>query len=199
MNPLDARLESIRAESDQNRKNLRAAEIVSELFERIGLEPVIVGGSAVEFYTDGAYVSGDIDICFTGARLPTPRERETVLADAGEPVSIRSWNVAGVLVDLLGRLETSARGPLQRLGGMRLIQIEDLIAERILVATQPRFDPGRWQVAKVLLAAGWNNLVTLDRAELQRIAESPDYTVAAELERMLKELEVVDGTEDRDR
>lgn len=82
---------------------------------------MVVGGSAVEFYTDGAYVSGDVDICFDG-RLPAPRERVSVLAAAGDPVSIRSWNVAGVIVDLLGRLETSARGPLQRLGEIRLIQ-----------------------------------------------------------------------------
>lgn len=189
MNSLESRLQRIREETDQNRKNLLVAEVVSELLRGIGTEPVVVGGSAVEFYTDGAYVSGDIDICFDGARLPTPRERETVLVAAGESVSIRSWNIAGVIVDLLGRLETSARGPLQRMGELRLIQIEDLIAERILVATVPQFDADRWRVAKILLAAGWKNLVALDRAELRRIAESPDYRVAEELRRMIAEIE----------
>lgn len=189
MDSLATRLDQIRLETDQNRKNLRVAEIVTELFEAIGLAPVVVGGSAVEFYTDGAYVSGDLDICFDDPRLPTPRERETILAPAGEPLSIRTWNIGGVIVDLLGRLETSARGPLQRLGKIRLIQIEDLIAERILVATVPRFDPERWQVAKVLLAAGWKGLVSLDRVELQRIAESPEYRVADDLRRMLCEIE----------
>ena len=189
MTVLEQQLSTIRNEQDQNRKNLLAAELVSDLFDQAGLEAVVVGGSAVEFYTDGAYVSGDVDICFNGTRLPTPRERETVLAPVGESVSIRSWNVAGVLIDLLGRLETSARGPLQRLGKLRLIQIEDLIAERILVATQPRFDPERWQVAKALLAAGWKNLVTLDRAELRRLAQSADYRVAPELEKMINEIE----------
>lgn len=189
MNSFAARLESIRKETDQNRKNLLVAEVVSELLRGIGTEPVVVGGSAVEFYTDGEYVSGDVDICFDGARLPTPRERETILTAAGESVSMRCWNIAGVIVDLLGRLETSARGPLQQLGELRLIQIEDLIAERILVATVPQFDPARWQVAKILLAAGWKNFVALDRTELQRIAESPDYRVAEELRRMIAELE----------
>lgn len=189
MNSLAARLESIRQETDQNRKNLLVAEVVSELLRAIGTEPVIVGGSAVEFYTDGAYVSGDVDVCFDGVRLLTPRERETVLAAAGHPVSIRSWNVAGVLVDLLGRLETCARSPLQRLGTIRLIQIEDLIAERILIATVPRFDPDRWQVAKILLAAGWKNLVRLDRGELERIAQSPEYRIGDELQRMIREIE----------
>ena len=137
MPSLENRLEIIRAETDQNRKNLLVAEVVSELLRAIGAEPVVVGGSAVEFYTDGAYVSADVDVCFDGPRMPTPRERETVLAAAGQSVSIRSWNIAGVMVDLLGRLETSALSPLQTVGKLRLIQIEDLIAERILVATVP--------------------------------------------------------------
>lgn len=186
---LSDRLDLIRTETDQNRKNLRVAEVVSELFRAVGAEPVVVGGSAVEFYTDGAYVSGDVDICFDGPRLPAPRERETVLAPAGDPVSIRSWKIAGVMVDLLGRLETSAKGPLQQLGQISLIQIEDLIAERILIATAPRFDLDRWRVAKILLAAGWKNLVALDRAELRRVAQSPDYKVGDALERMIEEIE----------
>lgn len=189
MNSLSDRLDLIRTETDQNRKNLLVAEVVSELLRAIGAEPVVVGGSAVEFYTDGAYVSADVDVCFDGAKLPTPRERETVLAAAGQSVSIRSWNIAGVMVDLLGRLETSARSPLQTVGKLRLIQIEDLIAERLLVATVPQFSAGRWQVAKVLLAAGWKNLVALDRAELWRVARSPDYKVGVELERMINEIE----------
>jgi len=186
---MEEKLQKIRAETDQNRKNLLAAEVVSELFRAVAVEPVIVGGSAVEFYTDGAYVSGDVDVCFDGPRLPTPRERETVLAPAGEQAGIRSWNIGGVMVDLLGQLESSARGPLQRLGQINLIQIEDLIAERILIATVTRFDPERWQVAKVLLATGWNNLVALDRGELQRIAESPEYRVGDELRKMIQEIE----------
>lgn len=193
MTTLADRLDAIRREPDQNRKNLLVAELVSEQFRAIGAEPVIVGGSAVEFYTDGAYVSGDVDVCFDGPHLPAPRERETALAAAGEPMNIRTWNIAGVVVDLLGRLETSARGPLQRLAGVSLIQIEDLIAERILIATVPRFDAERWQVAKVLLAAGWNNLVALDRDELSRVAQSNDYRVADELARMIQEIESEGG------
>ena len=121
--------------------------------------------------------------------MPTARVRETVLAGAGKPIGTRAWNVAGVLVDLLGRLETSARGPLQRLGAISLIQIEDLIAERLLIATVPQFDAERWRVAKVLLAAGWKNLVALDQDELRRIAKSPAYQVGYALERMILEFE----------
>jgi hypothetical protein len=193
---LQARLAAVQAETDQNRKNLLVAEIVSELFRRAGTDPVIVGGSAVEFYTDGAYVSADVDVCFAGARLPSPRERESILAEVGTSLGVRTWQVADVVVDLLGAVETSAQTPFQKLGDLSLIQIEDLIAERILIATTPRFDEKRWQVAKVLLAVALKKMIAFDRAELERIANSPDYGVGKELLRLIDEIERDRGKED---
>ena len=105
MSELDTSLAAIRREDDPNRKNLRVAELVSRCFREIGCEPVVVGGSAVEFYTDGRYVSGDVDLCFTGSRLPTPREREEIMGRLGRPLGVRRCEVAGVLVDVLGRFD----------------------------------------------------------------------------------------------
>lgn len=189
MTSLEARLAAIRAEQDPNRKNLRVAEIVSELFRENGADPVIVGGSAVEFYTDGTYVSGDVDVCFSGPRLPSPRERESILANIGISLGTRTWQVADVLVDLLGSVETSAQTPFQRVGELKLIQIEDLIAERILIATVPQFDQERWDVAKALLSVALKGLVEYDRTELERVADSPAYRVGAELRRLIDEIE----------
>ncbi len=59
-----AALKLVREESDLNSKSLLLAGLVSELFRERGFEPVVVGGSAIEFYTDGAYMSGDTDICW---------------------------------------------------------------------------------------------------------------------------------------
>ena len=52
MSELDTILTDIRREDDPNRKNLRVAEVVSRCFREIGCAPVVVGGSAVEFYSD---------------------------------------------------------------------------------------------------------------------------------------------------
>ncbi len=188
MTPLEERLQAIRSETDQNRRNLLVAQLVSELFLQIGRQPIIVGGSAVEFYTEGAYVSGDVDICFAGAQ-PTPRERESVLAGVGQSLGVRTWQIAEVLVDLLGTVETSARTPFQEIGALRLIQIEDLIAERILIATTPQFDVERWRVAKTLMAVALNKMVSFDGTELERIVNSPDYRVGPELKRLIAEIE----------
>ena len=192
MSELDSILADIRREVDPNRKNLRVAEVVSRCFREIGCAPVVVGGSAVEFYSDGRYVSGDVDLCFDGPRLPTPREREEIMARLGKPLGVRRCEVAGVLVDLLGRVETTARTAFQKIGELQLIQIEDLIAERLLVATVPARDETRLEVARVLIALVANDLIAADRQELLRVADSPDYRVGAELRALLAE---VDGKE----
>ncbi len=180
----------IRAETDSNRKNLLVATLVSDLFRAAGADPVIVGGSAVEVYTEGRYVSGDVDICFTGARLPSPRNREDVMSSIGKSLGVRQWSVDGVMVDVLGAVETTARTPFQEIGGLKLIQIEDLIAERILVATQPHRSAERLAVAKTLLTAALAGLISIDMQELNRVAASPDYEVSAELNRLSAEIKL---------
>ena len=186
---VEARLAAIRVETDQNRKNLLVAEIVSELFRRVGADPVIVGGSAVEFYTDGAYVSADGDVCFAGARLPSPRERESILAEVGLR-SVCAHGRSPMLWLIFSERSRQVHGLLfRKLGELSLIQIEDLIAERILIATTPRFDEERWQVAKVLLAVALKKMIAFDRAELERIVNSPDYRVGQELLRLIGEIE----------
>lgn len=189
MSELDSILAAIRREEDPNRKNLRVGELVSRCFREIGCDPVVVGGSAVEFYSDGRYVSADVDVCFDGARLPTPREREEIMGRIGNPLGVRRCEVAGVIVDLLGRVETTARTPFQTVGDLKLIQIEDLIAERLLVATVPARDETRLNVAKVLVTLVAEGLIAADREELLRVADSPGYRVGAELRVLLAEAE----------
>lgn len=185
---INAQLAAIQAEPDPNRRNLRVAEMVCRSFRAIGCDPVVVGGSAVEFYSEGRYVSGDVDICFAGGKLPKPREREEIMARLGRSLGVRRSEVAGVLVDVMGWLETTARTPLQQVGELKLIQIEDLIAERLLVATVPARDAARWQVARVLVGIAVAGAVAVDFEELQRVADSPDYRVGAALRELLAEL-----------
>lgn len=89
-------LQHIEQETDPNLKSLLLAALVSEEFRAAGFEPVVVGGSAIEFYTDGAYMSGDTDICWKGTKVPTPVEKAAVLAKfPGAKGSIRSWQIRG--------------------------------------------------------------------------------------------------------
>lgn len=188
MEDVDLQIAAIRSETDANRKNLRVATLVSQLFREAGVDPVIVGGSAVEIYTDGQYVSGDVDVCFAGASLPLPRLREEVMARIGRPLSSRKWDVGGVMVEILGSVETAAQTPFQMIGSVKVIQIEDLIAERILTATYPQPNSDYAAVARTLLAAVLHGAVSADFGELERVADSPSYRVGSELRRLIDEL-----------
>jgi hypothetical protein len=49
-------------EDPVKRKALFMALLSKEIVERGGKQPIIVGGEAVEIYTQGSYTTGDIDI-----------------------------------------------------------------------------------------------------------------------------------------
>ena len=53
----------IEATGDLLERALKLAGLLATLFQERGYSLVVVGGSAVEFYTEGGYMSGDIDFC----------------------------------------------------------------------------------------------------------------------------------------
>ena len=59
---IQAAVEDISSEGDPSLKMLKLASICSALWRERGVELVVVGGSAIELLTDGAYVSGDLDL-----------------------------------------------------------------------------------------------------------------------------------------
>ena len=101
----------IRSETDLNAKALLMAGLVSELFRERGFEPVVVGGSAIEFYTDGAYMSGDTDICWTGWPMPNEEDREVIMRQIPGIKShggVKSWGIDELWIDLLGEIDYRA-------------------------------------------------------------------------------------------
>jgi hypothetical protein len=63
-----AALQDISAEKDATLKSLKLASLCSTLWGERGVELVVVGGSAIEILTDGAYASGGLDMCRATAR-----------------------------------------------------------------------------------------------------------------------------------
>ena len=100
---IHAALADISAEQDPTLKSAKLASLCSALWAERGVELVVVGGSAIEILTEGAYASGDLDMCHANkATLPVAERKEVMgLLDAkGGP---RNWQVAGMYLDLLGR------------------------------------------------------------------------------------------------
>lgn len=127
----------------------------------------MVGGSAIEFYTEGAYVSGDLDMCVLSSPVAlTVHQRQEIMGKLRATGGPRNWQVVGAFVDVLGAFENLARTPIRRLrgphGAIQISPVEELLVERILVSTYPQDYPPARECAKKLLAAALQDEVETD-------------------------------------
>ncbi len=112
----------------------RTAELaawVQSLFASESRPPVLVGGAAVELYTNGAYTTGDLD--FVGDVTPSVAAE---LARGGFERHGRHWIHEGGQVFL--EFPSSSLGPKERTQHLRIgdvsvlaISVEDLLIDRL--------------------------------------------------------------------
>jgi hypothetical protein len=176
---IQSALADITNEQDPTLKSLKLASLCSTLWAERGVELVVVGGSAIELLTEGAYASGDLDMCYTNrASLPL-RERQEVMARLGAEGGPRNWKVAGMYFDLLGSAESFARTPFRHVEGpygrVLLMKVEDLLVERVLVSAYPQPSDAARECAKSLAAVCLRRQIEIDWAEVRRIALLPEY------------------------
>jgi hypothetical protein len=178
---IKAALQDIAAETDPTVKHLKLASVCSALFAERGIELVVVGGSAIEFYTEGAYTSGDVDLCVMKSRERlTIRQRQEIMGQLGGKGGPRSWEVAGSYVDVLGEFENLARTPIRTLtapyGMVCISPIEELLVERVLVSRYPQAFPPALECARKILAAALRDEVEVDWREVKRLAGTSAYS-----------------------
>jgi hypothetical protein len=188
---IQSALADITSEVDPTIKHLGLASLVSAVFRERGIELVVVGGSAIEFYTEGAYMSGDVDLCVLAAKQRlTLRDRQELMGRLGARGGPRNWEVAGIFVDILGALESEARTQVRRLqtelGPVAIAAAEDLIVERVLVAKYPADYPPAWECARKLVDAGLKCEVEIDWNETLRIAKLPAYKNEADVRQLIE-------------
>jgi hypothetical protein len=181
----------IAADTDPTRKAAKLASLCSTLFRERGVELVVVGGSAIELLTEGAYASGDVDLCRLTPAVLSLRERQEIMGQLGAQGGPRSWQVAGAFVDLLGSLESLARTPLRNLQGpygvIQIVQPEELLVERVLVAIYPQAHPPARECAKMLAAVALKGQLEIDWKEVRRLAGRPEYRILAECKALVRE------------
>jgi hypothetical protein len=185
-------LADITAETDPTLKHLKLASLVSAVFRERGIELVVVGGSAIEFYTEGAYVSGDLDMCLISPARLDVRSRQERMGCLGATGGPRNWQVAGQYVDILGEVETLAQTPFDELqapyGPVRLVSPEDLLVERILISVYPHPHEPAALCARKLIAVALSGQVELDWQEARRLATRPEYDILPALEKLVGEV-----------
>ncbi len=128
-----ARMESLASEPDPARKRLVSLGILTDRLLEDGLEPILVGGAALEFYTAGGYTTKDVDLA-----LPTCPQVDAAFAELGFIKEGRYW-YHGEL-DLLFEApapaglpgETSPRTEVE-IEGLRvvIVGLEDLLIDRL--------------------------------------------------------------------
>ncbi len=186
-----AAVADIEATSDLLERALKLAGLITALFQRHGFALVVVGGSAVEFYTEGGYMSGDIDFCRTSLKAIPPRLMQEVIAELGGKGVARSWMVCGLCVDLLGILENESVLPNRELdtpyGTVQIIPPELALVERILIAYYPPSQELLVTARKMMVAAV--NDMAFNWTEAERLAALPAFGVLDELCQLRREVE----------
>jgi hypothetical protein len=181
----------ISSTGDLLERALKLAGLVSALFAEAGYQLIVVGGSAIEFYTEGGYMSGDIDFCRRELRMPL-RLAQDIMARVGATGGPRSWRVCGLFVDMLGVLENESRAPFRTIetpyGPVTLMPRELALVERVLAAYYPQPSGEALKAAKQMLASSLDDPST-DWGEVERLAAMPDFNILGELRRLKAEVE----------
>ena len=180
----------IEATGDLLERALKLSGLVTTLFAERGFHLVVVGGSAVEFYTEGGYMSGDIDFCRKTLKAIPPRIMQEIIAKLGGKGVARSWLVCGLYVDLLGILESESTKPNRELetpyGTVSVIPPELALVERVLFAYCPPTAECVPSARQMMVAALKDD--RFDWTEAERLADSPDFKILDEFKRLKQEM-----------
>ena len=180
----------IEATGDLLERALKLSGLVTTLFAERGFPLVVVGGSAVEFYTEGGYMSGDIDFCRKTLKAIPPRVMQEIVARLGGKGVARSWLVCGLYVDLLGVLESESTKPNRELetpyGTVSVIPPELALVERVLFAYCPPTAECVPSARQMMVAALKDD--RFDWTEAERLADSPDFKILDEFKRLKQEM-----------
>lgn len=117
--------------ADRAVRGARLAALIAEALRPTGRDPVLVGGAAVEFYTQGAYTTADIDMVADGGKDLVDVMIRLGFEKVGKDFVDRK---NGVYVEFPGSsLKASERTRKIQVGSraFRIISLEDLIVDRL--------------------------------------------------------------------
>ncbi len=160
--------------------------VVSELTRRLkpkGITPIVVGGSAVEIYSAGDYLSADIDLVVASRQQAVAELQQMGFRAEGRVFYHPKWDITLEIPDetLAGDAERITEIQVDN-GVVYCIGLEDLILDRLNAFVYWRSEEdGRW--ARVLLQA----YATEIDSDYLKVRAEQESTRAA-LETMLQEI-----------
>ena len=128
---LKSQLQKASKEKNKAKRGVRIAAIIAEALRSIGQDPVLVGGAAVEFYTEGGYATADIDMLAPGGS-----ELSQLLKNLGFEKRGKDYlnEELEIYIEFPGDfLEEGKKSNLLTIDGipLRIISAEDLIVDRL--------------------------------------------------------------------
>ncbi len=182
---IEGAIADITSTDDLLERALKLSGLVSTLFADVGFRLVVVGGSAVEFYTEGGYMSGDIDFCRRDVPHIPLRLAQDVMAKLRATGGPRSWQVCGLFVDMLGFLENESTSPMRTVdtpyGPITLVPRELVLVERVLAAYYPQTSVEALKTAQQMMASSLEDPF-MDWVEVERLADLNDFKVLREVQ-----------------
>lgn len=119
------------SKKDRAERAARLAAIIAEALRPTGRDPVLVGGAAVEFYTQGGYTTSDIDMVTDGGKDLADTMKVLGFEKFGKDFVDRK---NGIYIEFPGSsLKASEKTRKIRVGArtFRIISLEDLIVDRL--------------------------------------------------------------------
>lgn len=147
---------------DRYQKNIKAISYLNYLFEKIGLQPIIVGGHAVELYTAGHYTTVDVDLVVPGFH----DYAKEILKNLGftKRLGERHWYNKELILPievpdnvLCGAMEKVVEVTIEKDYCVYVIGIEDLILDRVKAAVYWDSTSDR-EWALFLMSAQWDEI-----------------------------------------
>lgn len=170
-NELRERVDALADEPDRMRRRLVALGALTARLAPEEVEPILVGGCAMEVYTDGGYTTGDVDLALSHGPLV-----DAAFDDLGFEKRDRFWVrmelelvfEAPAPAGLPG--ETAPRTELS-VDGLRIVVlgVEDLLMDRLRAWVHWKSDEDRRWAARLVAIHG----ADMDWAYLRSRAEDP--------------------------
>lgn len=182
---LRADLHEAAANSEPTERLLEVAAVIAAAFADLGVQPVVVGGLAVAYWSDSEIVTGDIDVLMP--RMPELAKR---LEELGFVQDGREWMLPGYEVafeapgEMLEPGDEADEVELASGRRVRVLSIEDLLLWRLREWIHWHVVSGFRQAAVLLI----NDIIDKERLG-ERAAREGLALALTELRRLTSEIE----------
>ena len=171
---LKSKLQKASKEKNKAKRGVRIAAVIAEALRSIGQDPVLVGGVAVEFYTEGGYATADIDMLAPGGSALSQILKELGFERRGKDYLNEELEI---YIEFPGDfLEEGRKSNLLNVDGipLKIISVEDLIVDRLCAYKYWKSEIDGFSALLLL------ELEEIDEKRLQERAKNEDVVGALE-------------------